>query len=212
MSKPNVNLKEALKVAPKPIPKRRVITTSYVPKHREERGIEKALPKPVKVIRVGQDERTPKTPIKKISEPPPPFQFLDYKGLRDYGKIRVFVDWCALSQDDRKPKTQHEFAKLIGVNPDTLSDWKKRRGFFDEVDTLRDQWFRKYITDLDYAMVKAALKGNPKAAELFYKRYGYLVEKNIVEQPDYDEKEDAVTRIALTNIGINEEVMRMLKR
>jgi len=148
-------------------------------------------------------EKTPKTPIKTISEAPSSFQFLNYKGLRDYGKIRAFIEWCALSKDDRKPEKQVEFAKLIGVNVDTLSDWKKRTGFFDEVDAIRDQRFRKYITDLDYAMVQAGLRGNPKAAELFYKRYGYLVERSIVEhQPDYDERESEITKRALTNIGL----------
>lgn len=203
MSKPNVNLKEALKDIGKLAQKQRGV---FVPKKSAKNNEEeekKSPPKPKKEIRIGQGETTPKTPIKKIFEPPPPFQFLDYKGLRDYGKIRAFIAWNALSQDDRKPEKQYEFAKLIGVNVDTLSDWKKRVGFFDEVDALRDQWFRKYVTEIDYAMVKAARAGNPKAAELFYKRYGYLVEKSVIEHiSDYDEKMDAITRTALTNIGL----------
>lgn len=205
MSKPNVKLNEVLnEEQQKPASKKQVVATPYTSTHKKKQSEEKALSKhKEKKIHIWQGETTPKTPIKKISEPPSPFPFLDYKGLRDYGKIRLFIDWCAISIDDKKPKTQREFAELIGVNADTLSDWKKRRGFFDEVDERRDQWFRKYVTDMDYAMVKAGLGGNPKAAELFYKRYGYLVEKSVIEHVgDYDEKMDAVTRTALTNIGL----------
>ena len=193
MSKPPVKIAEALR---KVTPQQRAV----VGVHTRIKTKAKSYPKPSEKK---PKEKTPKTPIKTISQPKPLFQFLDCKGLRDYRKIRVFIEWCAISEDERKPKTQREFAEVIGVNPDTLSDWKKREGFFDEVDKLRDQWFRKYVTEIDYAMVKAAKAGNPKAAEIFYKRYGYLVEKHVVEQqPDFDENEDKLVRTSLANIGL----------
>lgn len=53
---------------------------------------------------------------------------------------KEFVIWMALPEPLRALKTQGEFAKKFGVSPDTLSDWKKRDGFWGEVEEEWRHW------------------------------------------------------------------------
>ena len=56
------------------------------------------------------------------------------KSLSRPDAYREFVVWMASSYHTREPKTQGKLAKLIGVSPDTLSNYKKRGDFWVAVD------------------------------------------------------------------------------
>lgn len=47
------------------------------------------------------------------------------RGLRKEAERLKFVEWLALPTTQRKPKTEAELARQLGVEPATLSDWKQ---------------------------------------------------------------------------------------
>lgn len=76
------------------------------------------------------------------------------KPLRHYGEYSDFVAWTALPTELRVPKTQRELAKKFGVGEDTLSEWKRRNGFWEEVTDKRKAWGRERTPDVMLALFK----------------------------------------------------------
>ena len=112
------------------------------------------------------------------------FKFIDHSKVREKLKFLDFIDWIALPNAIRKPKTHQEFAELFGLSKDTLTDWKNLTGFWDEVKARRDILFRKYSSEILYGLVKVAKTGNPRAVELFARFFeGYNDKVQIREEP-----------------------------
>lgn len=76
------------------------------------------------------------------------------KPLRHYGEYSDFVAWTALPTELRVPKTQRELAKKFGVGEDTLSEWKRRNGFWEGVTEKRKTWGRERTPDVMLALFK----------------------------------------------------------
>ena len=55
---------------------------------------------------------------------------------RKAGEQMEYALWLSLPSYAREPKTQKEFAKKVGVDASTLSDWKNLPGFMDYVRQL----------------------------------------------------------------------------
>lgn len=72
-----------------------------------------------------------------------------------------FIAWLALPKAHRKPKLQRDYAKLIGVDEATLSDWKRLPGFMDDVNALA----RELVKD-DVAEVLGVVRSRAKKGEL----------------------------------------------
>jgi len=95
------------------------------------------------------------------------FKYLDDTRIVEKAILRNFVDWFAIPKSLRRPKTMSEFAKQFGVSKDTLTDWTKLSGFYDEVGFILDR-FIKYTPDVVYGgWVKPAMNGNTKAADSY---------------------------------------------
>jgi hypothetical protein len=58
---------------------------------------------------------------------------------------------------------QRDYAKLIGVDPATLSDWKRLPGFIDDVNTLA----RELVKD-DVAEVLGVIRSKARKGELAF--------------------------------------------
>ncbi|MBI2624767.1 MAG: hypothetical protein HYW70_00285 [Candidatus Nealsonbacteria bacterium] len=46
----------------------------------------------------------------------------------------------SLPEPEREPRFQKEFAKIYGVGEDTLTNYKKKRGFWDEIQEQWKEW------------------------------------------------------------------------
>jgi hypothetical protein len=150
-----------------------------------------------------RQKTTPNTPILKKEKP---FRFMNADSVRDPLKLLAFIEWLAMPPHDRELKTQKDFALKIGVNVDTLADWKKLLGFWDEVSVRRIQHFRKYTSSVYFGLKERAKTGDPKAVELFATLFegfkkGMTIEDTTPERIITEEQKAEINR-ALKNIGL----------
>jgi transcriptional regulator with XRE-family HTH domain len=78
-----------------------------------------------------------------------------------------FIEWYAFPESEKKPKTQNELAKVLGVNYVTLSNWKKKKGFKEAVDNKIKEWVADRNKNVIDAVYKAALDGNAASQRLW---------------------------------------------
>ena len=92
----------------------------------------------------------------------------------------AFVRWLATPRIERVPKTQQEFAKSIGVTPETVSRWKSERAVVLETFALvrATGWDR--MAGILGAVAKKAEEGNTEAARLFLSWYTGWSERALI--------------------------------
>ena len=76
------------------------------------------------------------------------------KKLRHVDEYDSFVTWIGLPKELRSPKTQRELAKDFGVGEDTLSEWKQRPAFWEDVAKRRKSWGRERTPDVLMSLYK----------------------------------------------------------
>ncbi len=159
-----------------------------------------------KKIKVKAKETVPIIPIFEEQKPVISFKFVQAEKIREPLKLLAFIEWLAMPTQERKLKTQKEFATEIGLNVDTLADWKKLSGFWDEVAIHRNQYFRKYTTSISYGLMQRAKTGDPRAAELFLTLFENYNKKTGIEDLTpariITDEEKAKIDHALKNIGL----------
>jgi hypothetical protein len=91
-----------------------------------------------------------------------------------------FIEWLATPKSERTPKTQKEFAAVIGTDEGTLSDWKKKAGFMDEVRGLARKYLKDELPDIYGALIEKAKTGDVPAIKLAMEMTGeYTPKQNI---------------------------------
>jgi hypothetical protein len=89
--------------------------------------------------------------------------------LRHNFEYHKFILWIALPKELRKPNTQVELSKHFRVGQDTLSEWKKRTGFWEEVAKQRKEWSKEKTSDIIYALYKRIIEtGNAAEVKLWF--------------------------------------------
>jgi hypothetical protein len=110
------------------------------------------------------------------------FEHVKNSGVQEPYKLLEFIQWLALPKDFRKPKTQKEFAKGIGVNQDTLSDWKKLPDFWKEVNLYHRSHFRSHTADVLNGLLQQAKTGRAAEVRLFLEYFeGYFGREVIIQ-------------------------------
>jgi hypothetical protein len=125
-------------------------------------------------VRVKSDN-SDKSPISR-------FKHLDSSGISEPPKMLDFVLWLAIPKSLREPRTHRLFAEKIGVNIDTLTDWKKRRGFWDEVYTSHTQYIRRFTSDISYGLVQQAKTGSEREVRLYMELFEGFSKKVRVQE------------------------------
>lgn len=98
------------------------------------------------------------------------------------GEYEQFIEWTAMPAQIREPKLQSELAAKLKVDPATLSDWKRRDGFWDDVTKQIRLWAKDRTPAVVDALAKRAIKtGDPAAAKLWLQVFDSFVEESRVQ-------------------------------
>jgi len=108
--------------------------------------------------------------------------------LRHHHEYAQFVRWIATPEPYREIKKQEDFAKSIGVHQDTLTDWKKREGFWSAVKEEISQFGRERTPNAILALYKTILaKGTAPEVKLWLQYVEGWKEEQVQTQK-FDEK------------------------
>lgn len=110
-------------------------------------------------------------------------QFVDYNKIQDPLKLQAFIDWIAIPKVAREPKNYKDFAKQIGVNQDTLTDWKHLIGFWQEVQKEQKEYFKEETTEVLSGLLQRAKTGKAPEVKLFLQYFEGFSEKRTIEEP-----------------------------
>ena len=89
--------------------------------------------------------------------------------IRHNFEYHEFILWIALPKELREPNTQAELSKHFGVGQDTLSEWKKKTGFWEEVAKQRKEWSKEKTSDIIYALYKRIIEmGSAAEVKLWF--------------------------------------------
>lgn len=104
-------------------------------------------------------------------------------GIQKLPEFFQFVAWYATPLQFRKPRNQKEFAKQIGVNEDSLTDWKRHPQFQPLLWQIVNNWIKDRIPDVIGGLYKRACnKGSAKDVEAFLRLAGMEIGKTSKKQ------------------------------
>ncbi len=87
---------------------------------------------------------------------------------RDIFDYEEFIHWVARPKPLRVPKTQRDLAKKHGIAEETLSRWKNKEGFWDEVRKEIKQWARDKTPNVINAIYQKIIRqGGAAEAKLW---------------------------------------------
>ncbi len=100
-------------------------------------------------------------------------------GLKNEATYSQFVMWMSLPDQMKKPATQGEFSKQYHISEVTLSTWKYRDGFWEEVKRIRKSWGQELIPNVILGLYKnAKFEGKASEVKLFLQLFDDFKEKN----------------------------------
>ena len=198
-------------IAPHPAPSPVMVNTP-LPKPQSERKRKRAVVKKhgKNTCKKENKHNAKHSDFSDLGEKPMMFRFLDSSRVQTPLTLLGFVRWNVVPESERGhfglPPLQKDFAQIHGVSPDTLSNWKRLSGFWDEVALHRNNDFRRFTSEVYYGLVKRAITGDPRAVELFAKLFEGYSEKVRVENetPPKELSPEEIEKVkhALYNIGL----------
>ena len=153
------------------------------------RKAKKGTVKTSKIRKTKKTSKKRKKPIKKSKKTAPiiplkegyKIKYIDIKRVQDVLKLQEFLKWIAMPTVMRVPKLQKQFAKQIGVSEDTLTDWKRLEGFWNDVKPYRDEYFRASTGEVLEGLKMRARLGKSKEVKLYMQIFEGFSEKLQVE-------------------------------
>lgn len=102
--------------------------------------------------------------------------------IPDVNRVAEFVRftrWFATPRIFREPKTQKQFAEVVGVCEDTLTDWKQSPHFGPLIQQALIEWMKDKVPDVVGGLyVKTQEKPTAKDVEMFLRLAGSEINKN----------------------------------
>lgn len=105
---------------------------------------------------------------------------------RKAAQLIVNNEWAELLTEDGKKRTMAELAEEIGIARSTLFEWKAQEVFGAYVNYLTDMQLSAMRSEVNTALMKAIRGGangipSVKALDLYFRRYGLLTDRTVVE-------------------------------
>ena len=95
-------------------------------------------------------------------------------GIDKVGEFIEFCEWRALPKSMRNPTNQTEFCKVLGVDPATLSLWKRYPEFRENLFHFTKLWLGDDVPDLMASAKKYAIRGSSKHLEIIMEWLGQM--------------------------------------
>lgn len=87
-----------------------------------------------------------------------------------------FAQWFATPRQLREQKTQKEFALVIGLSEDTLTDWKRNACFWPMVQQFLSDWVKERVPDVVNSLyLTASNEGKAPEATAFLRLAGMSI-------------------------------------
>ncbi len=112
----------------------------------------------------------------------------DSRGTKKDAERLQFIEWLALPSWKRKPKAQAQFARVIRVDPATLSIWKSDPLLMAEVQKRATEHTTNRRPDVLGAIVRSAVGGNAYSQKLFLQHTEGWAEKQKREHEIHEER------------------------
>lgn len=126
----------------------------------------------------------------------------DLNGLNHPQEYLEFITFMALPRALRvemlgiEDDTQGAFAVKHGLNKDTLVEWKKRAGFWEDVQAVRRDFFRERSGDVILALETTCIKeGKGQDVRVYLTYTGEYSEKTETEHKVHPELQKALDKI-----------------
>ena len=105
------------------------------------------------------------------------------------GVKNSFIEWCALPDPLRDPKTQRDFAKQHGVSEVTLSHWREDDDFWQEVERRIRKWGKDKVPNVIASLYRGVIR-DKKAGEvkLYLEWITNWREKTEIESPQLNQQ------------------------
>lgn len=131
--------------------------------------------------------------------------------LKNPEVYQEFIKFIATLPNFRKLQTQGEFSQEFGVGEETLSAWKKRDGFWDDVREERKQSMKdNMVSNILMAVYRKVVKeGSSKEAKLLLEIAGEYEEKKIIDNRiktvSPEQAEDIAKRVKMWTEGMDDD-------
>ncbi|OMD44300.1 phBC6A51 family helix-turn-helix protein [Paenibacillus odorifer] len=101
-------------------------------------------------------------------------------------QLLVINEWGELTEEGGKKRTMTELADELGIARSTLFEWKRNEMFSAYVNYITDMQLSSMRSEVNVALMRSIRGGangvpSVKALDLFYRRYGLLTDRTIVE-------------------------------
>lgn len=105
---------------------------------------------------------------------------------RKAAQLIVNNEWAELLSAEGKKKTAQELADEIGISRSTFFEWKGQEAFGAYVNYLTDVQLSTMRSEVNIQLMRAIRGGangipSVKALDLYFRRYGLLTDRTVVE-------------------------------
>lgn len=106
----------------------------------------------------------------------------DFSNLRNTNEYLCFIDFMATPKEFRDIQNQGEFSKEFKVSENTLTAWKNRQGFWEDVREARRKYIRSEMLGTAIVALKRSILKDGKAPEvkLLFQLADEFEEKSVV--------------------------------
>ncbi len=87
-------------------------------------------------------------------------------GIQRIAEFIQFAFWSGTPKRFRQPKTQAEFARSIGVSPDSLTDWKNHTQFWPLAYQATVAWLKEQVPEIIEGLYNKALSKDVSAQDV----------------------------------------------
>lgn len=107
----------------------------------------------------------------------------NFGNLQNIPEYLEFIDFMATPKELRELETMGDFSKKFGIHRDTLTNWKNRQGFWEDVRDARRKYIKENILGTAIVALKKAILKDGKAPEvkLLFQLADEFEEKSSVE-------------------------------